>query len=541
MYISSINLLFGIILLWSISTSVLVLFQYRDIDTDGAESRLSPANLNKRGSSQNAIGRRRNLDKSGTKGAMRAQNDIQTTTNDQSTLHLTTHTNSTPEPIWKDAKTEADAAYLLSQGTWLHGSYHVPENTGDKEIQSIFLNKEELNFLKFSRTVTSKMTVETATTRVAFKLWGDVAPLYGTATSLSHVTNSEFFCRLSWGYHWCDPINHGIDYHSKRWSNARGVEILEIFMKLANAGRDSPSILFMGDSVMSETWQAGICSLARTNAEFLKCPESIVHSFPNVTSVCFKHKQMKGALGVLGLLADHSFDKNSWRNAVFGCTKDSKNCTADETIGSIGFNWDLVRNRHQTVLLKYIISICKLTFSHHYCEKILPNLGVHHNLGTLNEGEYFEEYSRYREYLTNLFEILLDHGDHERQTNNPFPALHLFWGTSPQVSCKSSTLSRAIHTSTFYWICHHLVSTFGDLLTDCLITIPAMKGALQFTHLTRHFSVTGEGLQLYGKWCSKNYSRESLNQVVNRRFWFQTIRATKRRKQFSTHLALPKC
>lgn len=367
-YMSSINLLFGIILLWSIvSTSVLVLYQNHDIVREGAGlSRLSPANLNKNksGSFKNAIGGQRNLDvdKSGNIGAKRIQRDIQTTSEYQNTLHTATHTSFIPEPIWKEAKTEADAAYLLSQGTWLHGSHHVPENTGDKEKRSIFLNQEELNFLKWSRAVTSKMTVETATTRVAFKLWGGIAPLYGTAASLSHIKNSEFFCRLSWGYHWCDPINHGIDYHSKRWSHARGVEMLEIFIRLSNAGRDFPSILFMGDSVISETWQAGICSLARANVEFLICPESIVHSFPNVTSVCFKHEQMNGTLGVLGVLADQSFDKNSWRNAVFGCKKDSKNCTADETKDTIDFDWDLVRNPLR-LHLEHVLIILNLTFS----------------------------------------------------------------------------------------------------------------------------------------------------------------------------------
>lgn len=352
---TSINLLFGIILLWSILSTLLLVLDH-DLGGDGAGlSRLSPENLNKSGSSLNVI-----------RG--RVQKDGQTATKHQSKLQTPTRTNSTPKPVWKEAKTEADAAYLLSQGTWLHGSYHVPENTGEKESQSYFLNSEELNFLKWSKAVTSKMTVETATTRVAFKVWGDnpFASLYGTATSLSHVTNSEFFCRLSWGYHWCDPVNHDIVYHSKHWSNARGVELLEIFVRLANTGRDSPSILFMGDSVISETWQAGICSLARAKVEFLPmCPDTIVHPFPNVTSVCFNHEQLNGMIGVIGVLADQGFDKQTWRNAVFGGANDSKNRTVDETKGIGNFNWDLVRNS----ILRFVLHFHVSSFSQvsHIC------------------------------------------------------------------------------------------------------------------------------------------------------------------------------
>ncbi len=316
--------------------------------------------------------------------------------------------NVTPSPIWKDAKTEPDAAYLLSQGTWLPGSHHIPakdDYAANEEKASSFLNSEELSFLTWSKNVTSQMTVEKASSRVQFDLWNsDFSSLYGTAQSLSYLSRSRYYCRLSWGFHWCDPINHGLDYHSMQWSTTRGIEILESFVRLSDAGRHSPSILFMGDSVLMETWQAGLCSLARANVKFVNpCPESTANRIAGVVLVCFQHDRVKGT-GMFAAFSDQAFVKENWKRTIFGCEKDVGHCVLDRNQSMNYFNWDVV----------------------------LPNLGVHYNLdpsGVLKNG-----YNSYQDDLTDLFEFLLDHAEHQLKMGIRFPTLHAFWGSSPQVS-----------------------------------------------------------------------------------------------------------
>ena len=118
-------------------------------------------------------------------------------------------------PVWENSSDQADAIYKLASGTWLSGSHHLErayDNYSDRGPK--FLNDEELTFLKWSEHITNEMTVKNASTRVAFKLWGQsISSLYNTSKRIPSP-NSNYFCRMSWGYHWCDPVRHGYEFVS---------------------------------------------------------------------------------------------------------------------------------------------------------------------------------------------------------------------------------------------------------------------------------------------------------------------------------------
>ena len=293
-------------------------------------------------------------------------------------------------PIWANASNEHEAAYLLANGAWLQ-----PSIEGGSR-----LNDEEINFLKWAEGVTSNMTVEQASKRVAFSLWNQkFTSLYSTADSLP-IHSSEYMCRMSWGFHWCDPLNHGYLYHGTHWSNARGVEILESFVRLSDNGRVNPSMMYMGDSVIAETWQAGLCSLARANVAFINpCPKGIGVNDGNLRSVCFQHQRINGT-GVLAFYSDQQFSakrSQDWKSAVFGCT--SINGCQLRSNNDTFFKWDVV----------------------------LPNLGMHYNLNKSPQ-----ERERYINDITELIQILLDHAQFQIQMGTSVRTLHMFWASSPQ-------------------------------------------------------------------------------------------------------------
>ena len=212
----------------------------------------------------------------------------------------------------------------------------------------------------------------------------------------------EYFCRLSWGFHWCDPLTHGFNYHGKFWSSARGIEILESFVRLSDDGRTNPSILYMGDSVIMETWQAGICSLARAGVTFLKsCPDTIDVP-PYVSSmlrdlVCFVHPRVNG-IGVFAAFSDQKFKREKWKHAIFACT-DATSCEIESKQNQV-FHWDV----------------------------ILPNLGVHYNFRS-DDAKSQNERTRYREDLGELITYLSDNAKAQYRMNVTFPTLHMFWGS----------------------------------------------------------------------------------------------------------------
>lgn len=313
---------------------------------------------------------------------------------------------SVDHPIWENATDEHEAVYLLANGVWRDPVKLVDD--GDKFDTSSLgyvLNDEEINFLKWADHVTSNMTVEQASKRVAYGLWSEpYTSLYNTST-LPVKKGGEYFCRLSWGFHWCSPLTHGFDYHGRFWSTARGIEILESFVRLSDDGRTNPSIIFMGDSVLMETWQAGICSLARAGVTFLNtCPDTI--GVPRYVSsmlrdlVCFAHPRING-IGVLAAFSDQKFKREKWRHVIFACTNATSCIESKE--GNQTFHWDV----------------------------IAPNLGVHYNFRD-NDTKSQRERTRYREDLGELITYLSEHAKAQYRMNVTFPTLHMFWGSSPQ-------------------------------------------------------------------------------------------------------------
>ncbi|KAL7529590.1 hypothetical protein ACHAWF_003041 [Thalassiosira exigua] len=302
-------------------------------------------------------------------------------------------------PVWENSTDEADAVHKLSSGMWLPGSNHDPgayQNYSDRG--PAFLNNEELNFLRWTEEVTSQMATKKASTRVAFGLWNqDFVSLYNSSKTMK-LQRSEYFCRLSWGYHWCDPMNHGLEYHSEHWSAARGVELLEAYVRLSNAGRTNASIVYMGDSVVMETWHAGLCSLARAGVTFMsQCPPGVHPLGPPYSLQCFRHPRVRGT-GVLAFFSDQGFQEETWRGAILGCPS-LEDCRVDSPGNHV---WDV----------------------------ILPNLGVHYNPD--GGGVFKNDKMDYRESVAQLMQAMIEHAQHQWRNKTQFPTLHAFWGSSPQ-------------------------------------------------------------------------------------------------------------
>jgi len=319
-------------------------------------------------------------------------------------MHRLTFPSDVDRPVWENSTDEADAVRRLASGTWLPGSEHrasaYANYSSDRGPK--FLNEEERKFLEWTENITSRMTVKNASTRVAFELWNqDFVSLYNTSKTIK-VANGQYYCRMSWGFHWCDPLHHGFEYHSRHWSAARGIELLESFVRLSDAGRSNPSIMYMGDSVVMETWQAGLCSLARAGVEFLNaCPSELgLVDIIGKNKVCFRHPRVNGT-AALAAHSDQGFAKDKWKAAIYGC-RDREKCTIDS---SDNHRWDV----------------------------ILPNLGVHYNVNANrdiinhNNGK-----SVYKDDVGDLLQFMIDHARHRTRSREDFPTLHMFWGTSPQ-------------------------------------------------------------------------------------------------------------
>ena len=177
--------------------------------------------------------------------------------------------------------------------------------------------------------------------------------------------------------------------------------------------------MFMGDSVLRETWQAGLCSLARARVEFFNaCPLELGLTGVGAGSldvVCFQHPHVNG-IGVLAVLADQGFIRDMWKSAIYGC---------------------------------HSVEDCQVNLSDNYrWDVILPNLGMHYNLVDNNSTDQL-----YRLNVGMLIEFMLDHAQYQVKSNESFPTLHSFWGSSPQVSFRITHHDKLVTPSSKTYHC----------------------------------------------------------------------------------------
>jgi hypothetical protein len=242
------------------------------------------------------------------------------------------------QPVWQKARTLAEASYIYGAGEWVQDHATLPA-----------LNQEERNVLQWMDMDSANRPLNDLTNISA--LWHTYAieniSLYNSSDTFA-IAKAKYFCRLAIGTHECDPLRHGTSYHNQRWSLSSGTEMLDVFAQIQEP---EPVIGIIGDSVMMETYQAALCSLARSLVEFVPCRSGL-------DAVCFHYKN---GIATLARYSDRGYNDVKWFAFL-----------ADPRLHVVLANLGMHYNNHKADVFKYKTDLTKLVTSMRRASRMSP-------------------------------------------------------------------------------------------------------------------------------------------------------------------------